>query len=505
MGTDSANEETLLNALRGWSLVDSGYLNSGFVTKVAGVSGFTNSPASLSAPNATYMVTSASLPAGSQPIYQTGTDTAVFVAGPVAYLGYDWYAGPLADWELVLGDAIDAVFSYVPPVGPEISVIQADGIGLIDGVSTVNFGLAGTTSSSSRSFTIRNPGTTDLTGLAITFDGTNPGDFSVTANPTAPVVAAGSTTFTVQFAPTALGTRTANLHIASNDADENPFDIVLTGVGLDPLTAFADSFDPSYNPALWAPFGGRAVANTNGQAAGSGSTGNSLWFSGAGSRFATTQAIDTRTGGGVSFMIALANGVSPWETADAGEDVVLEYSIDGGTTFVLFGGPYTNRTWQTIVVGIPTAAQTATTQFRFRQLANSGDGYDNWAIDDVVIGAGIVTAPEIAVEQPAGTGLVDGSATVAFGSVATGFNASLVFTIRNSGSADLTGLGLTIDGANPGDFTVTASPTTPVIAGGSTTFTVRFAPTAVGTRTANLHLASNDADENPFDITLNGT
>ncbi|MCX6872189.1 MAG: choice-of-anchor D domain-containing protein, partial [Verrucomicrobia bacterium] len=133
-----------------------------------------------------------------------------------------------------------------------------------------------------------------------------------------------------------------------------------------------------------------------------------------------------------------------------------------------------------------------------------GDGYDNWAIDDVVIGAGIVTAPEIAVEQPAGTNLIDGSATVAFGSVVTGFNASLVFTIRNSGAADLTGLGLTIDGTDAADFSVTSSPTAPVIAGGSTTFTV-LAPTAVGTRTAALHLASNDADENPFDIALTGT
>jgi uncharacterized delta-60 repeat protein len=115
-------------------------------------------------------------------------------------------------------------------------------------------------------------------------------------------------------------------------------------------------------------------------------------------------------------------------------------------------------------------------------------------------------APEIAVEQPLGTNLTDGAASVAFGSVAPGGNSSMTFTIKNTGTSNLTGLGITFDGTNAADFTVTASPTSPVTGpSGSTMFTVRFAPAAVGARTAALHLASNDADENPFDIALTGT
>jgi hypothetical protein len=45
------------------------------------------------------------------------------------------------------------------------------------------------------------------------------------------VAAAGSTTFTVAFNPSASGSRTATLHIASNDATNNPFNIALTGTG----------------------------------------------------------------------------------------------------------------------------------------------------------------------------------------------------------------------------------------------------------------------------------
>ena len=117
----------------------------------------------------------------------------------------------------------------------------------------------------------------------------------------------------------------------------------------------------------------------------------------------------------------------------------------------------------------------------------------------------VTDAPELAVEQPAGTDLTNG-AHQAFGSVTVGTNASLSFTIKNTGAADLTGLGLTIDGPDAALFTVTTNAIAPIAGpAGSTTFTVQFAPTNAGPKTAVLHLASNDADENPFDITLTGT
>ncbi|MCX6854620.1 MAG: choice-of-anchor D domain-containing protein, partial [Verrucomicrobia bacterium] len=118
---------------------------------------------------------------------------------------------------------------------------------------------------------------------------------------------------------------------------------------------------------------------------------------------------------------------------------------------------------------------------------------------------GFAPAPEIAVEQPAGINIVDGS-TKDFGSLLLGNSSSLTFTVKNTGNADLTDLTITKDGANAADFTVTASPTAPVTGpSGSTTFAVRFAPGAAGARTAAIHIANNDSDENPFDITLIGT
>ncbi len=44
----------------------------------------------------------------------------------------------------------------------------------------------------------------------------------------------GSTTFTVNFHPTSVGVKTANLSIGNNDPDENPYDLTLSGQGINP-------------------------------------------------------------------------------------------------------------------------------------------------------------------------------------------------------------------------------------------------------------------------------
>lgn len=112
--------------------------------------------------------------------------------------------------------------------------------------------------------------------------------------------------------------------------------------------------------------------------------------------------------------------------------------------------------------------------------------------------------PEIAIEQPVSTNLVDGSASIDFGSLATGASASLTFTLRSTGTIPLLNLSMTKDGTNSSDFTFTAVPSA-LEDNTSTTFTVTFTPSAAGTRSAAIHIASNDANESPFDIALTGT
>ncbi len=117
---------------------------------------------------------------------------------------------------------------------PEIAVVDNASVNIADGGSK-SFGSVNVATGTPLTFTIKNTGNIDLTGLTITKDGTNEADFAITANPTAPVIGpSGSTTFIVTFTPSARGTRTAAIHIANNDPNENPFHINLTGIGLAP-------------------------------------------------------------------------------------------------------------------------------------------------------------------------------------------------------------------------------------------------------------------------------
>ena len=79
------------------------------------------------------------------------------------------------------------------------------------------------------------------------------------------------------------------------------------------------------------------------------------------------------------------------------------------------------------------------------------------------------------------------------------------FTIRNTGSANLTGLKITKDGAKPRDFTLTQPAKRSLAPYGSVKFKVTFEPNSKGTRKAAIHIRSNDANENPFDIKLTGS
>ena len=235
-----------------------------------------------------------------------------------------------------------------PAAAPEISVEQPPGTDLTDGAATRSFGNAGVGSDGIlKTFTIRNTGTAKLTGLAVSKNGTHAADFTIGTLPKTALAAGESTSFGVTFKPGASGARTAAIHIASNDSDENPFDINLTGSG--------------------------------------------------------------------------------------------------------------------------------------------------------------VLAPEIVVEQPAGSGLEDADGKKSFGTVKAGKSGKAkTFTIRNKGSAKLTGLAITKNGPNAKDFIVTAPAKSTLAPGSATTFKVTFKPGAKGTRNAAIHIKSNDADENPFDIKLTG-
>lgn len=120
---------------------------------------------------------------------------------------------------------------------PEIE-IEAQGIELTDG-GTLNFGNVGQGSSNPVFVTLRNRGTSDLKVDAVTFSGS--GFYGLLTQPT--IAPNGETGFYVFFQPNSAGAASGTLQITSNDADESPFDITLSGSAY-PVGQVDTAFDP---------------------------------------------------------------------------------------------------------------------------------------------------------------------------------------------------------------------------------------------------------------------
>ena len=112
--------------------------------------------------------------------------------------------------------------------------------------------------------------------------------------------------------------------------------------------------------------------------------------------------------------------------------------------------------------------------------------------------------PDISVEHPLGTELVSGAALVSFGDTGTGQQSTRNFTIRNTGDQALTGLAASFTGAAANDYGAADFGSTTLGPGQATTVDITLTPSALGTRAATLLIASNDPDENPFEIDLTG-
>jgi SpoIID/LytB domain protein len=93
-----------------------------------------------------------------------------------------------------------------------------------------------------------------------------------------------------------------------------------------------------------------------------------------------------------------------------------------------------------------------------------------------------------------------------FGAAALGADpVTRTYMITNSGNAALSISGITLTGANAGDFSLSTPLPTSVAAGGSGMFTVAFSPKATGDRTALVTISSNDPQRASYTFSVKGT
>ncbi len=361
-------------------------------------------------------------------------------------------------------------------------VVKGGGNAIADGTTTTSatndtsFASTALGSSTSETYTITNNGTAALALGTVSFTGTNASDFKVTTQPTASVAAGSSTTFTVEFTPTAAGTRTATVNFTENDSTTtSPFTFAVSGVATGPTIAVTG--------------GGNAI--TDGATTASASNDTAFGNTAVGSSISETYTISNSGSG----PLALGN-ISLTGTNAADFKVTAQpaasVAAGGSTTFTVQFTPTAMGT-RNATVSFTENDSTTTSPFTF-----------------AISGVGTVQ-PSIAVTG-GGNAITDGSATpsatndTAFGTMLLGGTAiSETYTITNSGTAALSLGSVSITGTNPSDFTVTSQPTASVAAGSSTTFTVEFNPTAGGTRTATVNFTENDPTAtSPFTFAISG-
>jgi hypothetical protein len=369
-----------------------------------------------------------------------------------------------------------------------------------------------------QTYTILNLGQSNLqlTGNPpVTIGGAHAQDFVVTVQPSASVAGGGSTTFTVQVEPSAIGLREATLTIARGDRPADPYEFAIQGEGLgggagvlgsDGIgsdTVFINQTDIQANRFM-AP-GDLRITELHAKV-----------VAGA-AHFVCAVYSDTNGVADRLLMssLPLADATNGWNTfpltaplnVTGGEyywlavwsdtpNSVLQVdtfgvSYYGGYDYAGLGGqwpdpielaPGASRTYCIYAEGTPiTQAQGAEVDLRGNgKLIVSGDTTPS-ALDGTDFGTWL-----------AGSGSVE-----------------RIFSIANSG---LVPLELTNDppvvitGAQASDFLVTSPPSATIAPGSTSTFTVRFSPSAGGFRAGTIRIANTGVNpgKNPYQFAVQG-
>ncbi|MCK6619796.1 MAG: choice-of-anchor D domain-containing protein, partial [Calditrichia bacterium] len=344
-----------------------------------------------------------------------------------------------------------SIESNDPDENPFDVPLSGNGIGIPDiavSPTSHNYGDVLVGSSASQTFVVSNEGTADLVVSASTLTGANPGEFSITAGGAPFTLAPGATQdVVVSFNPASAGVKSATLSIESNDPDENPFDVPLSGngIGIPDIAVSPTSHD--YGDVL------------------------------VGSSASQTFVVSNEGTADLVVSATTLTGTNPGE-----------FSITaGGAPFTLSPG----ATQDVVVSFNPTStgAKSAT-------LSIESNDPDENPFDVPLSGNGApVPAPDIAVNPTSHD----------YGDVLVGSSASQTFVVSNEGTADLVVSAATLSGANPGEFSIVSGGAPFTLAPGATQdVVVSFNPTSTGPKSATLSIASNDSDENPFDVLLSG-
>jgi len=119
--------------------------------------------------------------------------------------------------------------------------------------------------------------------------------------------------------------------------------------------------------------------------------------------------------------------------------------------------------------------------------------------------ASVPASPAMLVLLGAGSPITNNVTTNSFGGALTNSTTTaLTYTIRNTGAAPLNAIAVALAGAGTNQFLLTPPAVQELAPDASTTFAVAFRPQTAGNKTAQLSITSNDANNSPFAVNLQG-
>ena len=311
-----------------------------------------------------------------------------------------------------------------------------------------NYGSVVLGQSKQQIFSISNTGSASLEVTSTSLSGGQSDQFAIINGGGAFSLASGAShDMTVRFTPSSVGTKSTSLSIASNDPDENPLTISLSGSGIVIPDIHSAQTDHSYGDV----------------------------YLGSSSSF--TFQIQNTGNGDLHVSSTTLGGTCPGQFAIKG----------GGGTFTVVPGGSRN----VIVAFEPTILG-----YSSSILILQSDDPDENPYNLTISGNGIaIPAPNISVSPT----------SYQYGSLVVGTGSNKTFVVSNTGNADLHLSGIALSGSEASHFSIQSGGSDATVTPGSQqNIVVRFQPLSVGSKSALLSITSDDPDQNPVTLQLSG-
>ncbi|UCE03009.1 MAG: choice-of-anchor D domain-containing protein [Candidatus Latescibacterota bacterium] len=429
--------------------------------------------------------------------------------------------------------------------------------------SAHDYGSVAVGTNETHSFEVRNDGTADLDVSSTTLAGSDPVDFVIANGTGSFTLAPGATQdVVVRFEPSSAGSKSASLRFASNDPNEDPLDVDLSGDGVEPDIGISPtSYDYGSVDVGSSAAHTFEVRNDGGANLEVSSTvilgasdfriasGGGAYTLAPGERRDVVVLFEASDAGARNATLRLASDdpdEDPLDVALGGEGVINDFIVtprahDFGVlpigasalhTFLLQNdGSSMLDITSTTLVGSDAGDFTLV---NVSPQGRRGRGrYDVASIPDAFSLAPGATQQVTVCFKPASPGAKDATlrfdctqqgvvdvpltgataepniavqpASHDFGRLDLGAASQYTFVVRNDGTAILDVASTQIVGANAAEFQLVSGGGAFALQPGATRdLEVRFQPGILGSKTAALRIASNDPDAGTFDVALGG-